>query len=530
MTAYLILAAILLLFALANVWAKSRWLGVSASLLVGSFTALRYQLGYDWVAYERLFQALPGTWSFGFQPGFPQLQVEPLFLWLCIALKSLGGTVEVLFFGIAAFNVFVIHFVCQRIAPNSQPFVWLFYFCFAVVAVQMNIVRQALASSFVLLGLLCLVRSRPFFGTIPVLVGSGIQVSSAIFAPLWLIGSKRPNPMFVGILLAAGSLAIVTKIDILKVIIEYVKVISPDWLNYKFAFYEKTERSAVSLSAVFFMIWNAALLVIFYLRRRSDPAVCIAAWLTLYMLAAHLFFSQYPTIWNRTLAVALPWQLATVYRMKLLETWSASVEFAGVATIGIIAIAGLAYQLGRPQYGPFVPYHSVIQARVFGDEGTGRARAEQAIEDYESGSLGQVDKKTAVKACAASSNKAPLPKPYLHFEGFAFKAHLPSLTEIADTDRSLFRSPAVLCENDHPIGPAHGSWADIVESGLGRFSHYEDSVVFSSSDNSDPNFNGRLYTVVVPAKKSLLEQLTDILGCLFQEGGPPCPTRNTNPK
>jgi len=47
------------------------------------------------------------------------------------------------------------------------------------------------------------------------------------------------------------------------------------------------------------------------------------------------------------------------------------------------------------------------------------------------------------------------------------------------------------------LGPAHTFHAEIVKNGSGRFSHYENDVVFSSSDNSDPNLNGRVYALVV---------------------------------
>jgi hypothetical protein len=98
-----------------------------------------------------------------------------------------------------------------------------------------------------------------------------------------------------------------------------------------------------------------------------------------------------------------------------------------------------------------------------------------------------------------TGSKSYLVRPFVHVEGYAFKASAASLVPIADTDRELYRSPAVLCEDGIRMGPEHSFWAAIVKSGLGRFSHYGDMAVFSSTDNSDPNVNGRQYTIVVPA-------------------------------
>lgn len=54
-------------------------------------------------------------------------------------------------------------------------------------------------------------------------------------------------------------------------------------------------------------------------------------------------------------------------------------------------------------------------------------------------------------------------------------------------------------EDGHPIGPGHSSYADIRAYGAGRYSHWKGrGIAFSTSDNSDPNSNGRKYFAVKP--------------------------------
>jgi hypothetical protein len=61
------------------------------------------------------------------------------------------------------------------------------------------------------------------------------------------------------------------------------------------------------------------------------------------------------------------------------------------------------------------------------------------------------------------------------------------------------RSPVMIYENGIPLGPGHNSFAEVDRFGAGRFAHLRGrGVVFSSSDNSDPNSNGRSYWVAVP--------------------------------
>jgi hypothetical protein len=72
---------------------------------------------------------------------------------------------------------------------------------------------------------------------------------------------------------------------------------------------------------------------------------------------------------------------------------------------------------------------------------------------------------------------------------------------IADSADNNQRSPIEIYENERRVGPPHSDHADIAEIGLGRYSHWrshEANFLFSSSDNSDPQINGRAYWAVKP--------------------------------
>lgn len=61
------------------------------------------------------------------------------------------------------------------------------------------------------------------------------------------------------------------------------------------------------------------------------------------------------------------------------------------------------------------------------------------------------------------------------------------------------RSPVLIYEEGRQLGPAHSNFADISKLGHGRFSYWTDQgFLFSTSDGSDPNRNGRRYWAVVP--------------------------------
>ena len=61
------------------------------------------------------------------------------------------------------------------------------------------------------------------------------------------------------------------------------------------------------------------------------------------------------------------------------------------------------------------------------------------------------------------------------------------------------RSPLVLYENKTLISRGHSTFADIANTGSGHLAYWTTGeLIFSSSDKTDPNRNGRFYWAVVP--------------------------------
>jgi hypothetical protein len=80
--------------------------------------------------------------------------------------------------------------------------------------------------------------------------------------------------------------------------------------------------------------------------------------------------------------------------------------------------------------------------------------------------------------------------------GFCYKIGY-DLPEIGDSNTSPAVSKLRLFENGVELGPAHSTHRDIRSFGLGQFSHWGNSLYFSTSDNSDPLTNGRKYTYTI---------------------------------
>jgi hypothetical protein len=86
------------------------------------------------------------------------------------------------------------------------------------------------------------------------------------------------------------------------------------------------------------------------------------------------------------------------------------------------------------------------------------------------------------------------------FRGNAYVGRVP-LTIPARSDAEG-GSALVLLEDGRSLGPGHATETAVIEVGRGRYYHWYDRVVFSTSDNTDPRANGRRYTVELLQRES----------------------------
>jgi hypothetical protein len=98
---------------------------------------------------------------------------------------------------------------------------------------------------------------------------------------------------------------------------------------------------------------------------------------------------------------------------------------------------------------------------------------------------------------AIESGRWRLLPPFFHEAGHAWEFDLSGqpVPGPADEVGEWTRSHLRLFENGIALGPAHCLHVRIRRKGSGAFSHWQDRLIFSTSDNSDPNFNGRQYTI-----------------------------------
>jgi hypothetical protein len=73
-------------------------------------------------------------------------------------------------------------------------------------------------------------------------------------------------------------------------------------------------------------------------------------------------------------------------------------------------------------------------------------------------------------------------------------------TNLSDDISNPAQSTLILREDGSALGPAHVEHERIRSQGVGTYSHWNGSLIFSTSDNTDPRTNGRTYAIEATAQ------------------------------
>jgi len=94
------------------------------------------------------------------------------------------------------------------------------------------------------------------------------------------------------------------------------------------------------------------------------------------------------------------------------------------------------------------------------------------------------------------SQAVTLEGPFNKEVGFAWYASLNEYESDADDMNHPYRSRLVFLEDGKLLSSRHSTHDEIRNIGRGRYSHWRDGLIFSTTDNSDPNTNGRIYQIL----------------------------------
>jgi hypothetical protein len=100
---------------------------------------------------------------------------------------------------------------------------------------------------------------------------------------------------------------------------------------------------------------------------------------------------------------------------------------------------------------------------------------------------------TVIMAC--SDTGQPIKGVYSNESGYCWYISLPEHASSSDSMKNPSVSTLQLFEDGKKMGPAHSGHDDIRKLGMGRYSHWGEGVLFSTTDNSNPNTNKKIYSI-----------------------------------
>lgn len=357
---------------------------ISLSIFV-LIAGTRYETGYDWAAYTLVYENAPTIQDILFenQDWFSFSQMEPIYLLLNILLKTFCNNVTLLFLTSALFNGFVIHKVSQKFKVNSS-FVFAVCFCTIYLTGQMTLLRQSLASSFILLALLWLYlggKVSVYKSCFYLILGAGVQVSSMLFMPFLMALKFKPNLKFTLFVIVLGVLSTIFIDNLIVLFLSSLLPFSTGNIYVKLLEYIQVGNFTSSTASWLFLIINLFILKsIFNVGRIKNWLIEYKIYFygTFFMVLMLTFLSNQPIFWNRIQLVIVPIQAIFLY--KYITSLKHEFNYILSVIIYFICFVILLYSLQKENMTPFIPYQSVIEHVFSNDRGDGAYRLESTIE------------------------------------------------------------------------------------------------------------------------------------------------------
>ncbi|CAJ0896269.1 hypothetical protein R1479_04032 [Ralstonia mannitolilytica] len=365
------------------------------SLVFVLVAGLRYETGYDWPVYHAAFDQTPDLFALlsGAETDGPEASLmEPLFLGLMSLVKTLGGNVQALFFVVALFNTIVLVRFLER-AGARVALCMAIYFSWLYLSVQMAVVRQSIAVSFLMLAVLAFDQRRPLKALALMVAGSLFQFSLVMFAPifalgLWrkafsitsMIGRNKVRPVWIAILVAGCVL--IGGVDTFWVLGEAAKFVSLPFIAEKLEVYMRFGPAEVSMTAIAYFAFNTAILAVLMRTYRPESRLDTMLLATIVMMIlAEGFLPNLPVIWNRFQYFGVVAQMVLLSRrLMALPAQRRLVE--GAMVLGLSAVVFFRAVLS-PSFLPYAPYQSYVEYVMTGDSGTGEDRSYRFTEAFQ---------------------------------------------------------------------------------------------------------------------------------------------------
>jgi len=387
---YLICFGILFVLAVLNLQMHDRLSkqilsGLSAILLIG-IAGLRYETGGDWDAYTKLFESFP-TFSrlIGHPASFADLTVEEGFALLCAFVKSLGGTVQHLFFVVTTINICLITSALQKY--TKYPVVALLcYYGILYFNLEMIYIRQATAVAMCFFALQYIPSKRIVPYMVMILLACTFHRVAALMIPLYFVlDFKLPSWVYI-LVVGVGAMLMLAGIPWIQNI--FLTVAS--WLGENYAdkaeLYTKDSMFAVNRGlSVGFVLNLAMLIVVMFFKKKIDALPYGTIMLNLFALSLVLYYYCFELV-EVSNRVRLFFYIGIIALLPMvLEVLPLFLErLAGLVVVALYCFSfSRGIFLEAPQAAAYNPYQNYIEYKINPRPSSGKQRLDQSKKAFQ---------------------------------------------------------------------------------------------------------------------------------------------------
>lgn len=359
--------------------------GIAALLLIG-IAGLRYETGGDWDTYTNLYTYFP-TFSrlIGHPAEFAELSVEEGFVLLCALVKSLGGTIQHLFFVVTTINITLI--TCALHKYTKYPVIALLcYYCILYFQLEMIYIRQATAVALCFFALQYIQPKKIVPYLIFILLACTFHRVAALMIPLYFVlNQKIPTWVYVAVV-GAGATLMYTGIPWIQTIFLTVA----GWLGETYAdkaeLYTEDALFAVNRGlSIGFLLNFAILIVVLCFKKQIDALPHGTIMLNMYALSLVLYYYCFELV-EVSNRVRMFFFIGVIALLPMvLEVLPLFLE----RLLGFVIVALYCFSFSRgifleaPQAAAYNPYQNYIEYKIHPRPSSGKQRLEQSKKAFQ---------------------------------------------------------------------------------------------------------------------------------------------------
>ena len=386
---YLICFVILLVLSILNIQMhdklSNQLLGGIATLMLIGIAGLRYETGGDWPTYALLFDSFPSfSRLIGCPSEFKEINVEEGFVLLCALVKSLGGTVQHLFFVVTTINILLI--VSALPKYTKYPVVALLcYYGILYFQLEMIYIRQATAVALSFFALQYIEPRKIVRYMLVIGIACTFHRVAALMIPLYfLLNRKLPVWVYLAVI-GVGAVVMARGIPwIEKIFLAAAGLLGENYED-KAELYTESALFAVNRGiSIGFVLNLAILVVVMFFKEKIDALPNGTIMLNMFALSLVLYYYCFELVevsnrvrlfFNIGIIALLPMVLAVL--PLFLE------RLAGLFVIALYCFSFSRFIfLEKPQAAAYNPYQNYIEYKIHPRPSTGKQRLEQSYKFF----------------------------------------------------------------------------------------------------------------------------------------------------